>query len=91
MGDPTAFVNQFPESLRRQVSIRLAVPELTSLDQARAVLTDNLMKLARLHGRRERASVVEELRRAAASGDLDAEVSLLQRQLARARARHGLG
>jgi hypothetical protein len=54
------------------------------------VLVENLLKLARLHGRREKASVVEELRKAAASGDLDAELGLLQRQLARAKARHGL-
>ena len=90
MDDPAAFVNRFPESLRREVSIRLAVPELESLAAARAVLVDNLLKLARLHQRREQASVVEELRKAAASGDLDAELSLLQRQMERAKARHGL-
>jgi DNA primase len=90
MDDPGAFVNRFPESLRREVSIRLAVPELESLAAARAVLVDNLLKLARLHQRREQASVVEELRKAAASGDLDAELGLLQRQMERAKARHGL-
>jgi DNA primase len=88
--DPAAFVAQFPESLRRHVSIRLAVPEFESAATAQAVLVDNLLKLARLHQRRERASVVEELRRAAASGDLDTELSLLQRQLTRAKARHKL-
>lgn len=91
MSDPSVFVSHFPESLRRQVSIRLALPELKTLDAGRAVLCENLMKLARLHQRRERASVVEELRKAAATGDLDTELSLLSRQLARAKARHGLG
>ncbi len=90
MADPAAFVNQFPESLRRHVSIRLAVPEFQAVEVARTVLVHNLQKLARLHQRRERASVVEELRRAAATGDVDAELSLLQRQMARAKARHGL-
>ncbi len=90
MADPQAFVAQFPESLRRNVSIRLAVPELETIAAARGVLVDNLLKLRRLHQRRERASVVEELRKAAASGDVDMERDLLQRQLERAKARHGI-
>ena len=88
--DPASFVAQFPESLRAQVSKRLAVSELASREAARGVLIDNLWKLRRLRQRRERASVVEELRRAAATGDVDTELSLLQQQLARAKARHGL-
>jgi len=88
--DPASFAGRFPESLRPLVSKRLALPELASADSARGVLVDNLWKLRRLHQRRERASVVEELRKAAASGDVDAELSLLSRQLARAKARHGL-
>ena len=88
--DPASFVGRFPEPLRPIVSKRLALPELPSRDAARGVLVDNLWKLRRLHQRRERASVVEELRKAAASGDVDAELSLLSRQLARAKARHGL-
>lgn len=88
--DAPSFVGRFPEALRPQVSRRLALPEVASRDAARTVLVDNLWKLRRLHQRRERASVVEELRKAAASGDVDAELSLLSRQLARAKARHGL-
>jgi DNA primase len=88
--DPAAFIGEFPESLRAQVSMRLAVPELTKAEAARSVLVENLWKLRRLHQRRERASVVEELRHAAATGDLETELSLLSRQLARAKARHGL-
>lgn len=88
--DHAALIGRFPESLRRLVSIRLAAPEIRTLEAARAVLMENMSKLERLQGRRERASVVEELRRASASGDLDTELSLLQRQMARAKARHGL-
>jgi DNA primase len=88
--DPAAFIGQFPEALRPQVSMRLAVPELATLDAARSVLVENLWKMRRLRQRRERATVVEELRRAAATGDLEMELSLLQSQLARAKARHGL-
>lgn len=88
--DPLSVASQFPESLQRLVSMRLAAPQIDSVDAAHGVLLDNLAKLARLGERRQRASVVEELRRAAATGDLDAELSLLSRQLARAKARHGL-
>jgi DNA primase len=94
MGDTGAdvpgLIAQFPESLRRQVALRMAAPEIKNHEAARNVLLDNLSKLGRLQGRRERASVVEELRRASASGDVAAELSLLERQLARAKARHGL-
>ncbi|HKO92959.1 MAG TPA: CHC2 zinc finger domain-containing protein [Polyangiaceae bacterium] len=88
--DPARFVAEFPEALRPQISMRLAAPELSNREAAQEVLTENLQKLARLHGRVERASVVEELRRASASGDVDAQMELLQRQMARAKARHGL-
>lgn len=88
--DPEGFLGAFPESLRPHVSRRLAMPELVSEEAARGVLLDNLGKLGRLNQRRERASVVEELRKAAASGDVDAELELLRRQLERARARHKL-
>jgi DNA primase len=91
LADSAGLLERFPETLRRQVAMRLAAPEFTERDQARNVLSENLSKLARLHQRRERASVVEELRRASASGDLDAQLEVLQRQLARAKARHGLG
>lgn len=88
--DPLSVASRFPESLQRLVSMRLAAPQIDSVDAAHGVLLDNLAKLARLGERRQRASVVEELRRAAATGDVDAELSLLSRQLARAKARHGL-
>jgi DNA primase len=88
--DPPAFIARFPESLRPHVALRLVAPELKTLEAARGVLIENLSKLRRLQQRRERAGVVEELRRAAATGDLDAELNLLRQQMARARARHKL-
>jgi DNA primase len=88
--EPAALVAEFPQALHPQVSLRLAAPELATLELAREVLGDNLQKLARLQQPRERASVVEELRRAAARGDHDSQMDVLQRQLARAKARHGL-
>ncbi len=89
--EPAALIERFPEPLRGRVAVRLAAPVLTSGDSARAVLVDNLSKLGRLRQRRERAGVVEDLKRAAASGDSDAELRLLEVQLAKAKARHGLG
>ena len=88
--EPAALVAEFPQVLQPQVALRLAVPELMAIDRAREVLSDNLHKLARLQRPRERASVVEELRQAAARGDLDSQLEVLQRQMARAKARHGL-
>ncbi len=88
--DPGSLVAEFSLPLRPQVSLRLAAPELRTLDVAREVLIDNLQKLERLQQPRERASVVEELRRAAARGDLDSQLEMLKRQQARAKARHGL-
>jgi hypothetical protein len=88
--DPASLVAEFPLSLRPHVSLRLAAPELKTVELAREVLSDNLQKLTRLQQPRERASVVEELRRAAARGDLDSQLEMLKRQQARAKARHGL-
>jgi hypothetical protein len=88
--EPEAYVARFPEALRPAVSRRLVAPQLDDLEQARTVLVDNLRKLSRLQGRREQASVVEELRRAAQAGDVNEEMNLLRREMARARARHGL-
>jgi DNA primase len=88
--DPPAYMARFPESLRPHVAMRLVAPELKSHEAARGVLVENLSKLRRLQQRRERAGVVEELRRAAATGDLDGELNLLRQQMARARARHKL-
>lgn len=87
---PETYAERFPAALRPAVARRLVNPQLDDVQQAKAVLMDNLQKLERLQQRRERAGVVEELRRAAQAGDVDGEMSLLRRELARARARHGL-
>jgi DNA primase len=88
--DPPSFLGAFPEPLRPQVAMRLAVPELPKLDAARAVLIDNLSKLRRLQQRREQSAVKEELRKAQVVDDFAAQEELLRRQLARARLRHKL-
>lgn len=88
--EPLSYAARFPESLRDLVVRRLAAPELGTATQARTVLTENLLKLRRLQQRREQPAVVEELRRAQQSGDLEAQIELLRLQQARARARHGL-
>jgi DNA primase len=88
--EPEAYAARFPASARELVIRRLAAPELRELREARSVLIDNLLKLRRLQERREQPALVEELRRAQQSGDLDAQMNLLRLQQARARARHGL-
>jgi DNA primase len=88
--EPAAYAARFPASIREHVIRRLAAPEMKELREARSVLIDNLLKLRRLQQRREQPAVVEELRRAQQSGDLDAQMNLLRLQQARARARHGL-
>jgi DNA primase len=88
--EPAAYAARFPESLRELVIQRLAAPEMKELSRGRAVLLENLVKLRRLQQRREQPIVVEELRRAQQSGDLEAQMNLLRQAQARARARHGL-
>jgi DNA primase len=88
--DAPSFLGAFPESLRSLVAMRLAVPEIRTLEAGRAVLVDNLSKLRRLQQRREQTNVKEELRKAAATDDFAAQEELLRRQLAQARARHKL-
>jgi DNA primase len=88
--EPAAYAARFPVSVREQVIRRLAAPELSELRQARSVLVDNLLKLRRLQEKREQPALVEELRRAQQSGDLEAQMNLLRLQQARARTRHGL-
>jgi DNA primase len=88
--DPPAFLGAFPESLRTQVSRRLAVPELRTLEAARAVMVDNLSKLRRLHQRRQRPGVEAELRKAQVADDFAAQEDLLRRLKDAARARHKL-
>jgi hypothetical protein len=76
--------------LRAQVSRRLAVPELRTLEAGRSVMLENLRKLRRLHQLRERPGVENELRKAQVADDFGAQEELLRRLKDAARARHKL-
>lgn len=88
--DPPEISQKFPEACRNLVVARLTVPQIRTEEAAKNVLRDNLAKMRRLHQRVEQAGVVQDLLKASASGDTESEMSLLEKQLARARARHGL-
>jgi len=51
----------------------------------------NVSKLRRLEQHRRRPEDLEAIQRAAASGDFDAELALLQMHVKLARERHGVG
>jgi len=76
-------------SIHPFAAARLAAPLYERLDDARSKLLDNVNKLKRLQLRCS-SSEVEELQRAAASGDFDKEIALLREHERRARKRHGL-
>ncbi len=69
---------------------RLAAPRHTKLQDAKSELLENVKKLGKLEHSRQNAELVEELQRAAASGDFEQEIALLREQEDRARKRHGL-
>jgi DNA primase len=72
-------VNQLPAfgNMQDVVARHLAAPELLDDEMAREMVLDNLHRLARLSSRRTKADVLAELRRAAQSGDVEAELRLL--------------
>jgi DNA primase len=70
---------ELDEELRALVGRRLAVPLVDDEFAAREVLFDNLQRLAKADERRGKAEAVEQLRHAAASGDVDTEMELLRR------------
>ena len=72
-----------------QEYIRAAWDRHEQPDDARNKLLENVNKLKRLQLKCS-SSAVEELHRAAASGDFDQEVALLREHERRARKRHGL-
>jgi DNA primase len=82
--EPAAYAERFPASLRQQVARRLAAPTLAETHQARAELLSNLLKLRNQQHKHEQRDAQEELRRAVASGDLDAQLHLLRSRQARA-------
>ena len=57
---------------------RLAAPRHERLENAREELLGNVGKLERLERQRHRSEVVSELQRAAAAGDFDQEIALLE-------------
>ena len=80
---------KLPLSIHPFAAARLAAPLYERLDDARSKLLDNVNKLKRLQLRCS-SPEVEELQRAAASGDFDKEIALLREHERRARKRHGL-
>ncbi len=80
---------KLPPSIHPFAAARLAAPLYERLDDARSKLLDNVNKLKRLQLRCS-SPEVEELQRAAASGDFDKEIALLREHERRARKRHGL-
>jgi DNA primase len=82
--EPAAYAERFPPSLRQQVARRLAAPTLGEAHQARTELLSNLLKLRNQQHKHEQRDAQEELRRAVASGDLDAQLHLLRSRQARA-------
>jgi hypothetical protein len=87
---PEQMLAKLPPSIHPFALARLAAPR-PKLEDARTELLGNVQKLARLESGRRKSEVVEELQRAAATGDFDQELTLLREQLNRARERHGLG
>jgi hypothetical protein len=61
------------------------------LEDARTVLLKNVSKLKRLEHNRRRPETLEAIQQAAASGDFEAELEMLQVLKRQARDRHGVG
>lgn len=79
-----------PPSIHPFALARLAAPRHCRLEDARTELVGNMDKLKRLEMARQTTETVEEIERAAKSGDFDQELLLLGEQMRRAKARHGL-
>ncbi len=88
--DPEQVLAKLAPSIHPFAAARLAAPRHEKLEEARSEFLENVSKLERLELTREKSEVVEELERAAASGDFDQEISLLSEHWRRARERHGL-
>ena len=85
------FLAKIPVSIHAFAASRLAAPRHNRLEDARTVLLKNVSKLRRLEQHRRRPEDLEAIQRAAASGDFDAELALLQMHVKLARERHGVG
>jgi hypothetical protein len=94
-GHPVLATEQFLAKLSGSIhafaASRLAVPLYENLEDATTVLSQNITKLARLDQVRRKNDAITALQRAAATGDFDAELALLQQQFNQAQQRHGVG
>ena len=88
--DVTSFLESLAEKIRRYAAARLAAPRHTDIDSSKIEAQLNLEKLKVLDGHRLKNETLQELERAAASGELDEELTLLREQAERARRRRGL-
>jgi len=88
--DPEQVLAKLAPSIHPFAAARLAAPRHEKLEDAKLEFGENVNKLKRLELTRQKSEVVEELQRAAASGDFDQEITLLSEHMRRARERHGL-
>lgn len=84
------FLAQIPRSIHSFAVGRLASPQFELVDPARFELLENARKLKRLSLTRENAAAVDELHKAAATGDADSETALLRALDKRLREKRGL-
>lgn len=85
------FLAKLPGSVYPFAASRLAAPLYESLEDAKTVLAQNINKLVRLEQVRQKNDAIAALRRAAAAGDFNAELALLEQQFSQAQQRHGVG
>lgn len=85
------FLAKIPGSIHAFAASRLAAPQYENLEDAKAVLLQNILKLSRLEQTRSKNEAISALQRAAAAGDFDAELALLKQQFNQAQQRHGVG
>jgi DNA primase len=94
-GHPVLAIEQFlakiPGSIHSFAASRLAAPLYEKIEDARAVLLQNVTKLSRLEQTRRKNEAISALQRAAAAGDFDTELELLKQQQNLAQQRHGVG
>lgn len=87
---PEEVLARLPEPIHAFATCRLAAPEHDDSETAKRELLDNVKKLRNIESKREEVELVEELQKAAASGDVQAEEELLREHGERAKLRHGL-
>ena len=85
------FLAKIPGPIHSFAASRLAAPQFEKVEDAKAVLLQNISKLSRLDQTRNKNEAISALQRAAAAGDFDAELALLKQQFNQAQQRHGVG